>query len=54
MVWAYAEGNPFSRSTGNWTSHVNWIAKALETVPAGPQGWATQQDAGAPAPTRRP
>ena len=49
----YAESNPFSGSTGNWTAHINWIAKALETLPAGPPGQARQQDAGKPAHTRR-
>ena len=53
MVWDYAEGNPFSRSTGNWTAHITWITKALETLPAGPPGRARQQDAGKPAHTRR-
>ena len=54
MVWSYAESNPFSASTGNWTAHINWIAKSIATLPAGPQGHATQQNAtSAPAPTRR-
>ena len=53
MVWDYAEGNPFSRSTGNWTAHITWITKAVETLPAGPPGRARQQDAGKPAHTRR-
>ena len=30
MLWDFAEANPFSRSTGNWTGATVWIAKVLE------------------------
>jgi len=30
MVWDYVELNPFSDSTGNWDSHIDWIARAAE------------------------
>ena len=33
MVWDFVEGNVFSKSTGNWMAHVQWIAKALERFP---------------------
>ena len=34
MTWDFAECNPFSASTGNWMAMVDWIAKAVEHVPA--------------------
>jgi len=34
MNWDFAEGNPFSESTGNWLSCVNWVAEAVAAVPA--------------------
>ena len=34
MTWDFAECNPFSSSTGNWMAMVNWIAKALNHLPA--------------------
>ena len=46
MSWGFAESNPFSTSTGNWMAMVNWIAKAIEHVPASaPSGEAVQRDA---------
>jgi len=30
MVWDYFELNPFSQSTGDWTSAQDWITRALE------------------------
>ncbi|MBT7098284.1 DUF1156 domain-containing protein, partial [Candidatus Poribacteria bacterium] len=29
MVWDYAECNPFSNSTGNWTACVDWVWKVV-------------------------
>jgi putative DNA methylase len=29
MTWDYAEVNPFSSSTGNWTSMSNWVSKSI-------------------------
>ena len=35
MVWDYAEGNPFSSSTGNWSGAIDWITRCLErSIPA--------------------
>lgn len=34
MTWDFAEGNPFSESSGNWTNNVNWAAMAVEKCPA--------------------
>ena len=33
MVWDYAEANPFSASTGNWISCVDWIWKVVSASP---------------------
>ena len=47
MVWDYAESNPFSHSTGNWSACVDWglrfITKHSETQIK--QGYITQLDA---------
>ncbi len=32
MTWDYAEGNPFSRSSGNWTNSFEWPATVLERL----------------------
>ena len=29
MTWDFAEGNPFSRSSGNWINNVEWVWKAV-------------------------
>ncbi len=34
MVWDFAEGNPFSTSTGNWIGQSEYIAKVVERLPA--------------------
>jgi putative DNA methylase len=33
MVWDYAECNPFSNSTGNWSGAVNWITLSIGKFP---------------------
>ena len=33
MTWDFAEANPFSGSTQNWLSQVEWIAKVIENLP---------------------
>ncbi len=53
MTWDYAEANPFSSSTGNWTAMVNWAAKAITTLPAHHGGSASQADAAGQAISRR-
>ena len=46
MVWDFAEGNPFSGSTGNWVSTLNWICKVVEVTPlVGNHSTIHQQDA---------
>ena len=46
MVWDFAEANPFSSSTQNWMAQIEWIAKAVETLPGDLNaGLALQADA---------
>lgn len=45
MTWDYAEGNPFSSSTGSFSSTVDWIYKCLLEFPTSRQGIAKQFDA---------
>lgn len=46
MVWDYAECNPFSNSTGNWSGAVNWICRAINRFPqTSVPGIAEQYDA---------
>lgn len=45
MTWDFAEGNPFSESSGNWMNNIEWVAKAVEHLPALAGGEASQQDA---------
>ena len=30
MVWDYAEVNPFSGSTGDWRSALEWVAEVID------------------------
>ena len=34
MIWAFGEANPFSTSTQNWKSQVEWVAKVIENLPS--------------------
>ena len=47
MVWDYAECNPFSQSTGNWTACVKWVSRFIAKNPKLQiqTGHATQLDA---------
>lgn len=45
MTWDYAESSPFSDSTGNYLSQIEWTAEALEATPRSGRGSASQQDA---------
>ena len=45
MTWDFAEVNPFSSKSGNFLGQVNWIAEAVESVPARPSCEAHQADA---------
>lgn len=46
MTWDYAESSPFSESTGNYLSQIEWTAEAVEFTPKDAKpGIALQQDA---------
>ena len=45
MVWDFAEANPFSDSTGNFTGSLSWVEKAIVSFPAAPNGFVRQMDA---------
>ena len=45
MVWDYAEGNPFSNSSGNFEAATIWVAKAIEHGPTRLPGSAMMLDA---------
>ena len=46
MIWDYAEVNPLSDSTGNWTAGTDWVCKVVHNSPATPiQTSVIQQDA---------
>ena len=45
MVWDFAEGNPFSASSGNWLKNIDWIAKASTNLPCSGRGASCQIDA---------
>ncbi|OKL51625.1 DUF1156 domain-containing protein [Buchananella hordeovulneris] len=45
MVWDFAEANPFSNSSGNFLGQVEWVAKALASVPAAASGTVAQLSA---------
>lgn len=45
MVWDFAEVNPFSDSTGNFSGSIEWINKAIALFPAFPNSSASQADA---------
>ena len=48
MIWAYAEANPFSTSSGNFLGQVGYLANALSRVPAEGEARVRQFDARAP------
>lgn len=46
MTWDYAEGNPFSASSGSWPVTLDWIVRVLSfSQVAFPVGSVTQSDA---------
>lgn len=45
MVWEYAEVNPFSGSSGNWSSCIEWIFKVLEELNPHSTGRIFQENA---------
>lgn len=45
MVWDYAETNPFSNSSGNWLSMLNWVWDSHKSIPIQASGNAFLADA---------
>ncbi|MDR1873073.1 MAG: DUF1156 domain-containing protein [Deltaproteobacteria bacterium] len=45
MIWDYAEGNPFSASTGSFKNMTEWIVKAIKAFPANNEAIVNQADA---------
>ena len=45
MAWDFAEGNPFSESSGNVLNNVDWIGMAISLFPACFKGVVNQADA---------
>ena len=45
MTWDFAEGNPFSGSTGSWEPCVEWVWKVIENYVPCSLGYERQHDA---------
>jgi len=45
MVWDYAEANPFSSSSGNWLSMLDWVQKVIAQTVPNARGSVKQHDA---------
>jgi putative DNA methylase len=45
MVWDFLELNPFSKTVGNFSTHVEWVANCVRNVPVAQPGIADQGDA---------
>lgn len=45
MLWDYAEANPFSSSSGNWTGMNSWVRKAVANSTPFAKGVEIQHDA---------
>ena len=45
MTWDFAEGSPFSSSSGNWMAMVDWTWKALNSLPSGCASAVNNHDA---------
>ena len=51
MTWDFAEGNPFSKSSGNLMNNINWVSKTLaSSLVASSQAAVIQQDAAGSTP----
>ena len=44
MTWDYAEGNPFSNSTGSFNNMLDWVVKSVRELPATQVDDARQHD----------
>ncbi|HOG04170.1 MAG TPA: hypothetical protein PLL14_09320, partial [Accumulibacter sp.] len=45
MAWDYAEGNPFSTSSGNYLVSLDWIVRVINYLPSVARGFVQQADA---------
>jgi putative DNA methylase len=45
MTWDFAEGNPFSESSGNWNNNIEWTAMVCDILNPVAVGVARQLDA---------
>jgi putative DNA methylase len=45
MTWDFAEGNPFSESSGNWLNNVSWAADVADRLLPSRPGFVQQLDA---------
>lgn len=45
MTWDYAEGNPFSSSSGNYLVSIDWIVRTITLLPSSQGGNVQQLDA---------
>ena len=45
MTWDFAEGNPFSRSSGNLLGSINLVVECLKNLPASPKASVAMEDA---------
>jgi putative DNA methylase len=45
MTWDFAEGNPFSSSSGTWIPSIEWVASTIDKLPATGSGASKQVDA---------
>jgi putative DNA methylase len=45
MTWDFAEGNPFSKSSGNLAESIELVAECLRNIPASPKATVLMEDA---------
>ena len=45
MIWDYGEVNPFSASSGNWGSMLDWVVRVVAKLPSIKSGCAELKDA---------
>lgn len=45
MTWDFAEGNPFSKASGNFLNNVEWVQKSIQLLVPGSDGREVNSDA---------
>lgn len=45
MTWDFAEGNPFSKASGNFLNNVDWVQKSIQLLVPGADGREVNSDA---------